>query len=131
MRIVQIALIGAILAGCDSDDAMQPTTDPSEVSQAATVTATPLIAFNPADVEVTVNGEVTWAFQSVPHNVIFEKSGDQPADIPGFNSNTSIGRNFSTAGVFDYECTIHPGMRGRVFVQASGAEGGQGSGSTY
>lgn len=62
------------------------------------------------------NGTITWEFGAVPHNVTFAATPGRPADIAGFNTNTSIARTFTTTGTFAYECTIHPGMRGSVVV---------------
>jgi uncharacterized protein YjdB len=81
----------------------------------AEVEATPNITFDPGSVDIARGGTVTWAFGFVTHNVTFGGTIGAPASI-GNTSNASAARTFNTAGTFNYECTIHPGMRGVVVV---------------
>ena len=75
-------------------------------------------SFDPPSITVSVGTTISFTFQSVAHNVIFDASANgRPADIPGNNSNTTITRQFNTAGTFNYQCTIHAGMTGTVIVQ--------------
>ena len=64
-------------------------------------------------------GTVTFAFGSVGHNVYFDNDpAGAPADIPGVNSNTNVDRVFGTAGVYTFNCHIHPDMHGTITVVA-------------
>ncbi|MBA2670484.1 MAG: Ig-like domain-containing protein [Gemmatimonadetes bacterium] len=81
----------------------------------ATVTA-PLVEFTPRVVDLALGGTVTWAFESIPHNVVFSTQG-APADLPAPWSNASHSRTFPTAGSFRYECGLHAGMSGEVIVR--------------
>ena len=84
--------------------------------QTANVVATAGNAFNPPTVAITPGGTVTWTFNAL-HNVTFADTPGAPGDI-GNTSTGSVPRQFSTAGTFNYECTIHPGiMTGSVTVQ--------------
>jgi plastocyanin len=75
-------------------------------------------SFDPSSITVAVGTTISFTFQSVAHNVIFDASANgRPADIPANNSNTTITRQFNTAGTFSYQCTIHAGMTGTVIVQ--------------
>jgi len=87
-----------------------PTVDPRMVTASAS------LAFAPATLTVTVGDTVTFAFQSVPHNVFFDAQTGTPANIEGSNTNTSIARVFTTAGTYHYTCHIHPFMEGTVVV---------------
>ena len=72
-------------------------------------------SFDPVAVTVPVNGKVLWVGSGTTHNVAFGS-----ADAPSGCGNWSIGdclRTFPTAGIFDYVCTLHSGMAGRVTVQ--------------
>ena len=87
---------------------------------AATVNATPQIAFSPAQLTITQGGTVTFAFGSVGHNVYFDNApAGAPAAIPGVNSNTNVDRVFGTSGVYAFNCHIHPEMHGTITVVAS------------
>jgi plastocyanin len=82
----------------------------------ATVT-TSATAFTPATVSIGVGGTVTFAFGAVAHNVFFDNSvSGAPDPIPGTNANMSEARTFTSAGTFEYDCHIHPGMKGTVVV---------------
>ena len=84
---------------------------------AATVNATSANAFTPANVTIGVGGTVTFAFGAVAHNVFFDNSpGGAPDAIPGTNANMSATRTFTTPGTFEFDCHIHPGMKGTVVV---------------
>jgi len=82
-------------------------------SATASVTATSGNQFNPPQVPVARNGSVTWTFQAL-HNVTFT-TANSPANVTEQSSGTAS-RTFPTAGTFNYQCTIHPGMNGSVVV---------------
>jgi plastocyanin len=83
-----------------------------------TVAATAGLAFSPNPLTVNSGATVTFAFGPVAHNVFFDTPGAAtPADIPGNNANVSIERTFTTAGTYQFHCTIHPGMAGSVVVR--------------
>ena len=81
----------------------------------AAVTATAGNQFQPSQVTIARGGTVTWTFAAL-HNVTFQSGNGVPANIPNTSSG-SVSRTFSTAGTFNYTCTIHPGMNGSVVVQ--------------
>jgi plastocyanin len=82
----------------------------------AGVTATTGNAFTASCVTLAAGGTVTWTFQSVTHNVQFGSNKPTGGDIPDRTSTTES-RTFATAGNYPYQCTLHPGMAGRVIVQ--------------
>lgn len=73
----------------------------------------PAAVFQPAIVDVSVGGTVTWTFESVPHQVTFTTIG-APDDIPSFQDG-SVSRTFPNRGTFNYQCS-GPEMSGRVRV---------------
>jgi len=83
---------------------------------AATVQAGAGVVFDPLQVDIMAGGTVTWAFATVTHNVTFSGStAGTPANI-GNTSGASVARTFTTAGTFNYTCTLHAGMNGTVVV---------------
>ncbi len=84
---------------------------------AATVAAgTTSNTFQPQVVAIARNGSVTWSFGALEHNVTFSGATGSPANIPNA-TNTTATRTFATAGNFPYDCTLHAGMTGTVFVR--------------
>jgi|SRR5215469_18370935 len=62
--------------------------------------------FSPTPDTVSAGTQVTYVFGSVKHNVHFDAVANAPDSIPG-SMNTSVARTFSTAGTYNYRCTIH------------------------
>ncbi len=74
-----------------------------------------LSSFTPSHVAVFTNGVVTWNNTAgVTHNVTFSTPAS-PANIADHGAGTND-RTFPTVGVYNYACTIHNGMTGRVTV---------------
>ena len=71
--------------------------------------------FDPASVDITVNGTVSWTNTSGQlHNVTFATLAAN--NIPNHSTGSNT-KTFSTAGTFAYECTIHgSAMSGTVIV---------------
>jgi plastocyanin len=117
MKTLPILLVAAFLLACGGGSASSTTAPPGPAPNAATVQATPAIAFSPGTTRIAAGGTVTFAFGALAHNVFFRAQSGAPADIPGINANTSVARTFTTPGSYQYDCHIHPGMRGTVVVQ--------------
>ncbi|HEU4558433.1 MAG TPA: plastocyanin/azurin family copper-binding protein, partial [Longimicrobium sp.] len=81
----------------------------------ATVT-TPGESFSPQTVTIAPGTTVTWQFSGNTHNVTFNTVAPTGGNIPD-RSSGSVTRTFPTAGTYDYRCTRHNGMTGRVVVQ--------------
>jgi plastocyanin len=111
--LLSLLLSGTIwmLAACGGDD----TSDPGAV-RPDSVVSMPGFSFVPFSIEILVGGTVLFDFPAEPHNVIFERITGAPADIQVV-TNRVVGRTFSRAGSFPYDCTIHPGMSGVVVVK--------------
>lgn len=70
-------------------------------------------SFEPRAIEVSPGTEVTWAWDDAGR--LHDVSGE------GFTSEAqtegSFRHRFEAPGTYDYECTLHPGMTGRVIVK--------------
>jgi plastocyanin len=71
-------------------------------------------AFVPATLTVPVGSTVTWTnHDEEPHTVA---ASDGSFHSPGMGSQGTYSHTFSTAGRFDYVCSIHPFMHATVVV---------------
>jgi plastocyanin len=71
-------------------------------------------AFAPATLTVKVGSTVTWTNRDEePHTVA---ASDGSFHSPGMGTGATFSQTFSTAGKFDYVCSIHPSMHGTVVV---------------
>jgi plastocyanin len=74
------------------------------------------IKFNPGTVKIKAGQTVTWTNDdSVGHDVTGDdfKSGDPG----GLANGDTFEHTFKKAGTFDYVCSVHPGMEGKVEVK--------------
>lgn len=86
---------------------------------APTLTATEIeisgFAFAPATVTVSVGTTVTWTNKdSVPHTVTTQ---DTLFDSGNLSRGATFSYTFDQSGTFEYYCTIHPRMTGKVIVE--------------
>jgi plastocyanin len=79
------------------------------------IIAMPGFSFSPFHATIKVTGKVIFDFPSVSHNVIFVAKSGVPADIQE-TSRQSVTRTFNAAGLFQYDCRLHPGMSGEIEV---------------
>jgi plastocyanin len=75
---------------------------------------------NPAVDTVPAGTTVTWKWGSTgttPHTVQSKSTPGfvSSAELVGFGSTVNV--TFPTAGTFQYDCALHPGMTGRIVVQ--------------
>jgi plastocyanin len=113
--IVALALAALIiaLAGCGGGNDNKAQALDATPAKGVTKVQMHNLKFAPAVIEVPAGTTVTWEFTdgSVPHNV----SGQ------GYTSPTqargTFTHRFAQAGTYDYRCTLHTGMQGRVIVK--------------
>lgn len=82
----------------------------------ADVSAPPGTSFSPTCVQVAVGGSVMWAFGTEQHNVQFQGPSPTGGNI-GNTASQTVSRTFPTAGNYEYLCSLHSGMIGRVVVR--------------
>jgi plastocyanin len=92
-----------------------PPPPPPPPTSNVTVT-TPGTSFSPQTVTIAPGGSVTWQISGARHNVTFSGAAPTGGNIPDTESG-SVTRTFPNAGTYDYQCTRHNGMTGRVVVQ--------------
>jgi plastocyanin len=100
--------------GCSSSGS-GPTGGGSTVSGGPATVTVRNFSFSPGDLTVDVGAKVTWKFEdSVQHNVSADDKTFMSDDL---NRGHSYSFTFNKAGSYDYTCTIHPQMHGRVTVR--------------
>src|SRR5687768_8588179 len=86
--------------------------------------STPNETFSPQTVTIGTGESVTWQFSGSRHNVTFGSLRPAGGNIPDTEPGGAVTRSFATEGSYDYVCTRHSGMTGRVVVSDAGAPGG-------
>lgn len=72
--------------------------------------------FVPSETIIKLGGTVRFIFTPIDHNVIWNpRKAGSPTDIL-VTTNATVSRTFPTVGVYPFDCTVHPGMSGRVIV---------------
>lgn len=112
--ILLLAILAVILlAGC------QPSPNQSSISsQGQQLGVKPTIdiknfAFDPNSLTVKAGTTVTWTNQdSAPHKIL--GSGFESGDL---SKGQTFSYTFNDKGKFDYSCSIHPSMKGKVIVE--------------
>ncbi|MEO7713190.1 MAG: plastocyanin/azurin family copper-binding protein [Gemmatimonadaceae bacterium] len=82
----------------------------------ATVT-TSALSFQPERVTIRPGESVTWQFSGTVHNVVFIDRAPPQGNIPDTQPGQSVSRTFPSADQYDYRCTLHEAMKGRVIVE--------------
>ena len=95
--------------------AAKPTTVASPAAASATVKIDNF-TFNAPVVTVKVGATVTWTNgDDIPHTVVAK---DKSFKSKVLDTGDTFSFTFTKAGQFDYFCSIHPHMTGRVVVKA-------------
>lgn len=108
---ISMALLSAGVLSCSGSDSGGIT----EVPPGTVVVEMPGNSFSPFNSVVKVNGSVAFDFPGDEHDVTFVSRVGAPASIPVTKSKV-VTRTFTTVGVFDYDCKVHPGMSGQITV---------------
>jgi plastocyanin len=109
LRASLLVLTLAALAGCG-----EAANDPPRASPAGGPTVTLLAtSFSPPATKVAVGDTVTWVWDGrVQHDVVFD---DGPSSRRQRNGTWQ--RAFDRPGTYNYVCTLHRNMTGRVVVE--------------
>lgn len=112
-----------LLGGCSQPRPVATSTAPNTTAMSITAPAAPVrgdqvsidgFAFAPVTLTVSAGTTVTWTNRDEePHTVA---ASDGSFHSPGMGTGATFTHTFSTAGTFDYVCSIHPMMRGTVVV---------------
>lgn len=73
--------------------------------------------FSPSVQSVPAGDTIYYNFVGGTHNVVFTPQETAPENVPNTGSPNIVKRVFEHPGAYDFACTRHAGMVGRVFVQ--------------
>jgi plastocyanin len=94
---------------------LQPTRARSEDNAAANQVQVDNFSFGPATLTVSVNTTVTWVNKDdVPHTIA---STDGLFKSKALDTDDKYTYTFTKAGTYNYFCSIHPKMVGKIVVQ--------------
>lgn len=109
-------------AGCQSNQAVN-TAQPVSTQNNSNTNVAPVVEsnveivnfkFQPQDLIVTAGTSVVWKnSDNMAHKLLSIDNFESPIINPG----EEFKFTFSKAGVFDYYCTIHPSMTGKIIVK--------------
>jgi plastocyanin len=108
LLLVSLALVVTV-AACGGDDDSSAPSEPGAVAVKDNF-------FSPKSASVKVGDTVTWTFEGKSaHNVTFDDFNSKLMKTGTYT------HTFDEAGSFEYHCTIHTGMSGKVVVSSSAA----------
>ena len=118
MRFSPLVLASIALLGCGEDSTSPPLATPPDVlivTGAATLGAN-AYAPSPLTISLATKQSVKWK-----NNDAMSPEHTVTADLGAFNSGSMAESNtftftFTTAGTYDYHCSIHPTMVGQIIV---------------
>ncbi len=99
-----------------------PSTPITPISQAPVSANTIRIknfAFDPQSMTVSAGSTVRWVnYDSVTHRIVFIDTAGRDTDVDSnpLSASQSWSSKFDKPGTYDYYCTIHPDMKGKIIV---------------
>jgi plastocyanin len=123
MRTSWAVLVAAMVcaAGCGSSSVTEPTDPGSGGGTTRTVRIEGdaylpggSAAFAPSEINVTLGTTVMWQNSDQTQHTVSSDSGVWSSTVAALSS---FSRQFTTAGTFQYHCSIHPAMTGTVTVE--------------
>ena len=111
-----LAMAIILAAGCAAKKTTPMATSAPTSAPSAKV-AIDNFSFTPAELTITAGQTVTWInHDDVPHTVISRKP-DRSLKSDALDTDETYKHTFATAGTYDYFCSVHPHMTGRVIVK--------------
>ncbi len=108
--IIGLLVLVVLISGCTYGP--KPETQPAQVPQTTNTIEIKGFAFNPATITIAKGTAVTWTNKdSAPHTVTGDVFSSET-----LNQGQTYSFTFNEAGSFEYQCHIHPSMRGKVIV---------------
>lgn len=124
--VVIVAVIGIKLAINPSSDVPSTSSNTESAASANTPVQEGIIemkienfAFVPSELKIKVGSKVTWVNKdSTPHIIASDFQGRAVLSSEMLGQGDSYSHVFDEAGTYDYHCSIHTSMKGRIVVVA-------------
>lgn len=122
VRSVHVALITSVIIIVGLCNFVSAVSDPNQTAQidgnltnySVNITN---FAFDPQNLNVTVNSSVTWTNEdTAPHTIVTDKDAVAEIKSTNLNKGDSFEFNFTTVGLYPYHCSVHPSMTGVIQV---------------
>jgi len=107
--------LGAAACGGDDESGKAPAASGACPADAVTI-AMKNIKFDPETASATVGQTICWVNEdSVDHDAVANSGADFKSEL--FGKGLRFTTKVEKAGIVEYECTIHPGMVGKIDVK--------------
>jgi amicyanin len=114
MQLARLASVAAILliAGLSAFTAVKSVT---AAAPAAPTVRIDNFTFSPAEITIASGTAVTWENRDdIPHEVVAE---DKAFRSKVLDTDESYTFTFTSPGIYEYFCALHPHMKGKVIVK--------------
>jgi len=81
------------------------------------VSTTTDATFAPEEIEIARGSTVAWTFVGGTYNVTFKDESPSGGSIPTQAPGATVRRTFTNSGDYDYYCSLHKDMKGRIRVR--------------
>jgi plastocyanin len=111
--VVGLLIATVLIAGCYGTQTTTLTVPTTATANSVEIKG---FAFNPGTITIKKGTTVTWTHNDgVPHTVTTTKA---PVDFDSgrMSKGNIFSQTFNTVGTYEYYCSIHPSMRGKVIV---------------
>ena len=112
--IVGFLVMVVLVSGCATQKQVQ-SSPPIASATNADITISGF-AFNPSTLTVAKGASVVWINgESAKHTVVSDTGNEINSDA--LSKGQAYSHTFNTAGTYNYHCSIHPSMKGKVIVE--------------
>jgi amicyanin len=115
-RLIVSGLLGAITGVCTLAAVGQFAPTANAEATTGTVVKIDNFTFSPSPLKVKIGTTVTWTNQDdIPHTVV---ATDKAFKSSALDTDDSYSFTFATVGTYEYFCSLHPHMTGKIEVEA-------------
>lgn len=112
--IIVVVLV-VVIAGFYVFNGKSNSNSPSNV-ESGNVVKISGFAFSPSEIKIKSGESVTWINEdNAPHAIVSNSGNELASD--SFSKGKSYIHTFNSAGTYEYHCSIHPSMKGKVIVE--------------